>query len=418
MNIWLGRLFFLLILSLGFMLPSIRFSGMSLQTTEIVFVAAAFVLGAAALFRRVAVFWDRSYLFFATFVITMAISAVFSEDLRASGVKLLGICYLVGLALMTIYTVSHERIFLNVVYTWISASTIVSVIGVITVLMFYVDRGSPWNELFLHHYGSLPAGNYPRIQSTFLYPAMLCNYLTVGNLLSFGAWRDGLIRGTVAGVVFVIHLIAAVFTFTPGLGGLLLAVGSASGWYLIKKGARVSGGSVLAFGIAAAVVFTAVATVSIWPIGTSPYTFEVLGYRLDPTQRLLAWQDAYRSFSDHPLIGKGIGTDAVRVIFQTPSGQMQILTDAHNSWLSVAAQAGLVGLLALIALCVHLARRGREKVSSVQDLRWIYRCSLIAFVSCFIVQGLVGSFEDARHLWVLMGILIAGNRIRNVEISD
>jgi hypothetical protein len=30
---------------------------------------------------------------------------------------------------------------------------------------------------------------------------------------------------------------------------------------------------------------------------------------------------------------------------------------------------------------------------------------LIAFVSGFIIQGLTGSFEDARHLWLTIGLI-------------
>ncbi|MDI1240391.1 MAG: hypothetical protein PSX80_00545, partial [bacterium] len=86
------------------------------------------------------------------------------------------------------------------IFTWLTASSIVSGIGVITVCLFYVDRSNAWHELFLHHYGSLPAGNYPRVQSTFYYPAMLANYLNVSINLLLGCWFCGWLkkRGIVA----------------------------------------------------------------------------------------------------------------------------------------------------------------------------------------------------------------------------
>jgi putative inorganic carbon (hco3(-)) transporter len=35
----------------------------------------------------------------------------------------------------------------------------------------------------------------------------------------------------------------------------------------------------------------------------------------------------------------------------------------------------------------------------------------IAFLGAFAYQGLGGSFEDARHLWLLFGLLIASRRL-------
>lgn len=418
MNSWLERLLLLLIFSLGFMRPSIRFSGMSLQATEILFLTAALLYCLALFFRRRAITWETSYVFFASFAASMALSAAFSENIGTSALKLLAVCYLAALSLLTVSLVTTAGTFRRVVYVWLSGSTLASLIGVITVAMFYIDRDSAWNGLFLHHYGSLPEGNYPRIQSTFIYPAMLCNYLTVGTVLAVGAWKDGLIGRSLAAIIFLVHLIAAAFTVTPGLGGYVFAVGSTLGWYLMDNGSPLKGRISLLFGIAAALLFTVIATVSIWPISTSPYTLEVFGRRLDPTQRLLAWQAAVRTFITDPIFGKGIGTGAVRVLFQAPSGQMQMLTDAHNTWLNVAAQSGIVGLSAVIALSFHVISRGKKAVEAVGEFGWTYRSLLIAFVSCFIVQGLVGSFEDSRHLWILMGLLMAGARIRREVTAD
>jgi len=35
----------------------------------------------------------------------------------------------------------------------------------------------------------------------------------------------------------------------------------------------------------------------------------------------------------------------------------------------------------------------------------------LAFCSAFVYQGLTGSFEDARHLWVLIGLVPAARDI-------
>jgi len=37
----------------------------------------------------------------------------------------------------------------------------------------------------------------------------------------------------------------------------------------------------------------------------------------------------------------------------------------------------------------------------------------LALICSFVYQGLTGSYEDARHLWVLMGIFMAADRVEN-----
>ena len=417
MNLWLERLFLLLIFSLGFMQPGLKLTGMSLPATDLIFIVLAIGLLAALAFRRREIEWDRGYWYFGAFAVAMSLSAAFSIQPTTSVLKLAGVLYLVGLAIITVNVVNSAEMARKVVLVWIAASTLASLVGAVTVLLFYLDRDSPWHELFLHHYGSLPAGNYPRIQSTFLYPAMLCNYLTVGTLLALGAEIAGWLSRRSTVVVILLHLLSAAFTVTPGLGGFLFAVAAWVGWQLLDNGRKNLGLGALSAGVTAALMFALVAAISFWPIETSPYNIGHFGIRLDPTQRLLTWEDALLTFAADPVFGKGIGLGVAGVLFRAPSGQMQMLTDAHNTWLSVAAQAGIIGLTTVLALIGHVILRGWRSSLPADGIVWIRRSLLIAFIGSFVVQGLVGSFEDARHLWVLMGLIIALDRIKKTEWS-
>ena len=75
--------------------------------------------------------------------------------------------------------------------------------------------------------------------------------------------------------------------------------------------------------------------------------------------------------------------------------------------LHVAAQAGLAGVVPLIMICVWFLSPRTYVRDDQNDTCAINLALWIAFLSAFIYQGLVGSFEDARHLWVLMGLLTA-----------
>jgi len=129
---------------------------------------------------------------------------------------------------------------------------------------------------------------------------------------------------------------------------------------------------------------------------------------LAPAGRLLTWLDACRNFVSHPLIGRGIGNDAVSVRYQNPSGFVEHLTDAHNTFLNIAVQAGLIGLGALCVLLWQLLvifRREQRSNALVPTVLAFFFLDALAY------EGLGGSFEDARHLWVLLGLLLAGTMI-------
>jgi len=393
------------------MQPALTFSGYRLPATDLLFVFTAALFVVACVFRKAILVNDTIYKYLIAYILALALSSWLSTEAVTSFVKLAGIVYLVGLNNLTINIVSTERLLRSVVLVWVAASTIVCLIGVITILLFFVDRSSWWHDLFLHHYGSLPVGNYPRIQSTFFYPAMLCNYLTVGFLLTLAAHKAGWIGQKTSVAMGTVHCLSAVFTVTPGLGGFLFAAAAWIGVIQLEKKRKGLRRIFITTGLAAAVASVAVSAFSIWPIQTSPYVFSFFGMRFDPTQRMLTWQGAWETFLTFPIFGKGISLGVANVRFLAPSGQMQILTDAHNTWLSVAAQAGVLGLSALIALTIAIILRARTSHLASDTLSPIRSALVIAFISSFIVQGFVGSFEDARHLWVLIGLIIAASRL-------
>ena len=415
---WTERSFLLLVFSLGFMQPGMNFSGLQTTLTDGIFLLTLSLFTIAWLSGKTSLCRDPIYKYLAAFLLAMAVSAAFSIVPRTSVLKFAGIGYLIGLAVLTINVVRNERLLKSAILVWIAASTAVSLIGAITVVLFYVDRTSPWHSMFLHHYGSLPVGNYPRIQSTFLYPAMLCNYLTAGIFLILASFKLGWIKNKPTAFCLILHGIAAIFTLTPGLGGLVFAIALWVGFLFIERERPLYGRIAFTAGSLVFIVSMAVSAFSIWPISTSPFTLDLFGLRIDPTQRLLAWRDALETFLQHPLFGKGVGLGVANVRFQAPSGQMQILTDAHNTFLSIAGQAGILGLATFLALMIATLRRGTIFPIGEVTKKPISLAMTIAFVSGIAFQGLVGSFEDARHLWVLLGLIVAASRIEVSAKAD
>ena len=257
-------------------------------------------------------------------------------------------------------------------------------------------------------------GPYPRLESTFAYPAMLTNFLTVSLLILLIARRLGWIGSPVFYLLLVPILVTSVFSLTPGLGGIFLAIGL---WLYASERIRAPrlAFAALAGGAMAALLFVLAATVTPIIHPTAPFLIHVpgLGQELAPSVRLMTWIDAIARFTEHPLLGAGIGSDAVAVRYADPSGNLHRLTDAHNVFLNVAVQCGLVGVAAIIWLIVRVANStGKLRLNRDNVVRLGIG---LAWLNAFVYQGLTGSYEDARHLWVLLGLLLVSIRLEQAE---
>lgn len=405
-NSLLAAAFLVLIFSLGFMQPYLTVSHYKIPATDLIFLFVFALWAAAVLLKKIEFRRGVFYLPVFLYLLALALSVVFSSSPKTSLLKFLGEIYLVGLSVLAFNLARSVSTLKKTIFVWLAASGIGCAIGAMTVVLFYLDRDNPLLNYTLHYYGSLPPGNYPRIQGAFLYPSMLCNYLTVSFSMLFAAFKLGWIGRAAFLILLFLFAVGVAFTITPGIGGVLLGAGL---WFWLdfkeKERKFLAGASIVA-GSFAAFLFLLVSTFTTRNVPTSPYRFELplIDLRIDPTQRLLTWQSAWQTFLDYPFFGRGLGTDAARVAFLDPSGNLQTLTDAHQTWLNVAAQSGVVGLAAICFVSVYFVQRALPlKFSGETSVLRI--CFGAAFIAAFLYQGLIGSFENARHLWVLIGLL-------------
>lgn len=396
-----------LIVSLGIMKPAIAY--------PIVFTDAIFVLLVVAFVAELwwsgrTIEWRREYSILLLYPLSLAPSLLASADLGQSVFKLATTVYLVGLALITASLVTSERMLRHAMIAWLAATAAMALLAVATLVAFYLAPGSGLLGYSLFHFGTLPPGNYPRFALTFFNANMLANYLTVSLGLLLIARQRGWLSRRPAALLGVGIGVAAIPTISPGLGGMALALGV---WAWVIQRNRAA----LVLGSGVALLF--VVALAVTPIvhSTAPFLIEIPGTNivLAPAGRFLTWSAAAAEFARHPLIGHGIGIDAVDVRYFSPSSEMQSLSDAHNVFLNIAAQSGIIGLAGLLLLIAYAARLslpwrpGSSKPASIG-------LGLI-FLNAFVYQGLGGSFEDARHLWVLLGLLIAAVRLESDPLT-
>jgi O-antigen ligase len=412
-----GRgLLLLLIFTTAFMQPAFRIVGFAAVPTDLVFLPLALAFAAAVLLRQAP--WPRAkvYWLLAAYFSAMALSALLSG---AAGLhmlaKLASQVYLLSLPVIVAGLIRDEDDLGRALRVWLAGTAVVGAVCLLTLFLFYFDPGNRLLDRLLFQFGTLPPGDYPRVRLTFLNANMLCNYLTVSLCILFAAHRLGWVRKTPAAVLLAGTLLAALFTLSPGLGGIFLAAGI---WlWLSRKETSPSFARLgLAAGVGAAILF--VPAMAFTPIlhPTAPFLIHVPGTDLvlAPAGRLMIWMEAVRNFLADPVFGRGIGEEVVVVRYLSPSGHLQRLTDAHNSFLNLAVQCGIVGLAAFLALLAYMARRSLP-LSLAGGGMGVARVGLgLALLNGFAYQGLGGSFEDSRHLWVLFGLFLAAVRIERL----
>jgi hypothetical protein len=333
----------------------------------------------------------------------LLLSTLAAADPRASAGKLVVEAYLLSIAILTFNVVRADRTLKLVTQAWMVGTALTVVAGIAGVMLFYCNVKGAAN-IFLSHYGTLLPGNYPRIRGSFLNMNMCCNYLSVSFLLLLAMRSIGWIGRRAALMLGAAVVVTAGFTVSPGLGGLALGAGL---WFWAdyrERGRGVAARNALLAGFIVASAFVVAMPVS------PPSLFGPHGrlqlWQLQPSGRVLCWRSALHTAWRHPWVGDGPGALPASVDYLTASGEQQHLSDAHNTFLSIAARSGILGLVAFCALLIFLLRKTHLQTHG--SPRTVLRTAAwIGLLQALVYQGLGGSWEHTRHIWVLMGLVAA-----------
>lgn len=398
--------------SLGFMQPPASIGSYTVVASDLIFVALAMLFALRVATKRVRLVTDRAYLFIGFYLAAMAASVLVSADIAAGAAKLATQLYLLALPVLLCCLVSSEAMLRRVVQAWLAGTAVVALVGMVSLALFAFEPNHPLLTITRYHFGTLPPGDYPRLQLTFLNANLACNYLVTSlSLLLAASHREWIVR-KLAQFLGVGILISAAATLSPGLGGMALLIGL--WWWMLKRVEQPRlARSLLWAGIAAAFLFVVATSVTPFLFPTAPFLIHlpIAGLVLAGSPRLVIWMQATANFLEHPVFGRGLGSDAVAVHYLDPSGHRQFLTDAHNMFLNIAVQCGVLGLAALVALVAHMALRTGPLKLTGNAAATVRVAAGLGLLNGLVYQGLGGSFEDARHLWFLFGLLLASSRL-------
>ena len=159
------------------------------------------------------------------------------------------------------------------------------------------------------------------------------------------------------------------------LGVVLLAFGARSAASVRGVRARI-----VALAVVASAFVGAVAWAGAGPI-LSKFSHAVGD--ASTTGRTGVWQDALHIFRDFPLFGSGMGTFAQLMLFYQTGTREAYYTQAHNDYLQVLAEGGLLVALAAAAFIVVVARIARQRLR--EDSK-----PLVSWIRFGAVAGLLG----------------------------
>lgn len=383
-------------------------AGVWLLPSDVAFIGAIGLRGLAWLGGKASVRWSPFHAWLFAYVAAMGLSCLLllsrahsgavigcplpMPSLTAALVKWCGIVYLMLIALVVADQCGREGFMRRLAVAWIAAATVASFVSLLAIIGFYMTPHADWLQPLLSHYGSLPPGPYPRVQSLFANPNMFCNFLVVACAVLCGACWSGWIAPRRVVLLAILLIVAALATISPVLGGLVLLISLLAWWHLRMSTPNRARLVLGAGSLVALCVFA-----GMWLNLAAPF--------VEPSVRWRIWQEAFITFRLHAWRGIGLEMPVVGVSYLDPSGSSQWLTDAHNIWLNVGAQAGIWAVLALAGLSAWLLRHA----SRVTSGNAMAAALLFGFVAAFLYGGLSGSFEDARHLWILVGMLAASS---------
>jgi O-antigen ligase len=132
-------------------------------------------------------------------------------------------------------------------------------------------------------------------------------------------------------------------------------------------------------------------------------------------ERVAHWLAGVRMFAAHPLLGVGIGNYGAAYPQFHPRGWYASLDHAHNYYINIAAEAGIIGLVAYVLLAGSALWYSCAATSRARDP--IFRALGLGVVGALIATSLHNVFDvlyvhgTTALIGLLMGLLVAAQRL-------
>ncbi len=133
-----------------------------------------------------------------------------------------------------------------------------------------------------------------------------------------------------------------------------------------------------------------------------------LGYRLS------FWRAGLQMFKDKPITGHGVGQFRFNYANYS-SSKFLVEPDAHNIYIELLAEVGIVGFLLFIAIIVIAFRNLKRTLHSSNQLVALFAAGLIAALGGLLVQSALLGGLGAISIYLILGLAIA---LPNISRSE
>jgi hypothetical protein len=277
-------------------LTTVQLGGLGVIAADLLFplVLLAFLVRVATGARRIAK--SGFYVPAIVYLVALLASAIASDDPRRSLFKGATVGYLVCIAIVTLNVVTTRESMRRAVMAWVVGGAANAVAGILSLVAFYAHL--PRIAFFFGAptaFGSLPPGPYSRLYALMQNYNMACSYLVCAFVMVALArderWLDRRLGAYLLGALGIV----TVFTVSPGIGGLVLAIA-----FLFFPRSKTA----VAVAVLVAIGFI---------VSTLPEMDVVLReHRFVPSSRINVWEQALHTIQEHPLLGRGVGMEAAR----------------------------------------------------------------------------------------------------------
>jgi O-antigen ligase len=399
--------------------------GKKIQYSDVVFpfLFLAFIFS----FLKQRIKWAKTYLFIPIFfyLLIHIVSVFNSTDILRSFLEISGVIYLMAMTFVVINIVRSKEVVNKVLISWMFALGIVLVCALIGLAEVYIFKRH--TSLFMLSYPAparyqLMHRIIPRVISTLRSPNMLMSYLIVstGLLTCFWASTQKKTTKLLIGVLLSLAFFITIFTTSRGVLGLLICIIIALSVFKKKKTLTMMIVRNL-LSIVAAVLFVAFTILIIWSpskivISDSAIPGERnLSIDFHRTNKSYYYRYALAMVKDHPFIGVGSGnfntslTDYYyRDKNRDPYFKDFVTYDPHSTYLGLAAEIGLLGLLSFLGIIILFLKYMYDIYKNSRE-QYLSNLALGIFASTvgILVQGIAMDVQNLRHLWFILGLGIA-----------
>jgi putative inorganic carbon (hco3(-)) transporter len=407
---------YLLLISLAFMRPQIKIGEVAITPTDF-FAALLGLFWVTNIVARRGLVWDPIITLLLVYLGAVLVSAAFAiQPFVSFFLRIIGEAYLLAIPIMILGVISNEIHLRRACLAWLVGTSLVIAVALVSLIVTIFTPGNSLLPLVQHYLGSLPLGPFIRFKLTYENPNMLGAYLTASLMVILLAGDRGWLS-RFSQLLLVAGLgIAMVMTFSAGIGAAVLGAGVWV-WARQRKIRPNLSRLALTAGITVGLAFSLSQVVTPVRYPNPPFSIQVPGtdVTLVPSSRLRVWVDTWDTFTANPLTGVGPGNPVADVWFDEPSGARPRLRDGHNVFLNVAAETGVVGLAAFIAILVALWRRTGRWIDLSTNEDMARAAFGMGVFNVFVYQGIGGGFEDSRFAWAMIGLLLVSARLGRVN---